>query len=105
MGWITPRSRRHIPLPPPNREDGTPQETPTASPHGLSNKGSNRFLLKYASRDEVEILSKGNGGITEMRNAVAAYEETNPLYGYLKYRRRNVLVKYLPEDCSRLIQG
>lgn len=64
-----------------------------------------RFLLKYASRDEIEILSKGNGGITEMRNAVAAYDETNPLYGYLKYRRRNVLVKYLPEDCSRLIQG
>lgn len=64
-----------------------------------------RFLLKYASRDEVEVLGKGNGGVTEMRKAVADYDETNPLYGFVKYRRRNVLIKYLPEGCSRLIQG
>jgi hypothetical protein len=63
------------------------------------------FLLKYASRDEVDILGHGNGGISELRDAVAAYDETNPLYGFLKYRRRKVLIKYLPEGCSRLIQG
>lgn len=40
-----------------------------------------------------------------MRNAVTEYDETSPLYGFLKYRRRNVIIKYLPEDCSRLIQG
>lgn len=41
-----------------------------------------------------------------MRNAVSDYEEeTSPLFGFLRYRRRNVLIKYLPEDCSRLIQG
>lgn len=40
-----------------------------------------------------------------MRNAVSAYDDTSPLYGFLKYRRRNVIVKHLPEDCSRLIQG
>lgn len=91
-----------MPLPLLSQEDGTIRSS--LSFRNMSNEVY-RFLLKYASRDEVEILSKGNGGITEMRNAVAAYEETNPLYGYLKYRRRNVLVKYLPEDCSRLIQG
>lgn len=64
-----------------------------------------RFLLKYASRDEVEVLGTGKGGIAELRKAVAEYDETNPLYGFLKYRRRNVLIKYLPEGCSRLIQG
>lgn len=64
-----------------------------------------RFLLKYASRDEVEVLGTGSGGIAELRKAVADYDETNPLYGFLKYRRRNVLIKYLPEGCSRLIQG
>ncbi|KFH43958.1 hypothetical protein ACRE_052730 [Hapsidospora chrysogenum ATCC 11550] len=63
------------------------------------------FLLKYASRDEVEVLGTGNGGIIEMRKTIAEYDETNPLYGFLKYRRRNVLIKYLPEDCSRLIQA
>lgn len=40
-----------------------------------------------------------------MRTAIAGFEEESPLYGFLRYRRRNVIVKYLPEDCSRLIQG
>ncbi|KAF9776302.1 hypothetical protein IL306_005529 [Fusarium sp. DS 682] len=63
------------------------------------------FLLKYASRDEVELLGRGSGGVVEVRNNVAEYEETSPLYGFLRYRRRNVIIKYLPEDCSRLIQA
>ncbi|KAM4062318.1 prolipoprotein diacylglyceryl transferase [Hirsutella rhossiliensis] len=63
------------------------------------------FLLKYSERDAVELLSRGNGGVVEMRNAVLDYDETSPLYGFLKYRRRNVIVKHLPEDCSRLIQA
>ncbi|KPA42757.1 hypothetical protein FLAG1_04382 [Fusarium langsethiae] len=63
------------------------------------------FLLKYASRDEVELLGRGSGGVVEVRNNVTEYEDTSPLYGFLRYRRRNVLIKYLPEDCSRLIQA
>ncbi|KAJ4304242.1 hypothetical protein N0V88_001855 [Collariella sp. IMI 366227] len=63
------------------------------------------FLLKYATRDEVELLGRGNGGIVEVRNNIAQYEEKSPLYGFLRYRRRNVIIKYLPEDCSRLIQA
>lgn len=70
-----------------------------------ANRFTNRFLLKYASRDEIEMLGRGNGGIVEIRNAISEYDETSPLYGFLRYRRRNVLIKYLPEDCSRLIQG
>jgi hypothetical protein len=69
------------------------------------NFARNRFLLKYASRDEVELLGRGNGGIVEIRNAIAAHEELEPLFGFLRYRRRNVIIKYLPEDCSRLVQG
>lgn len=64
-----------------------------------------RFLLKYASRDEVELLGSGSGGVVELRHAVEGYQEASPLYGFLRYRRRNVLIKYLPEGCSRLIQG
>ncbi|KAH6893328.1 hypothetical protein B0T10DRAFT_270693 [Thelonectria olida] len=63
------------------------------------------FLLKYASRDEVELLGRGSGGIVEVRTKISEYDETSPLYGFLRYRRRNVLIKYLPEDCSRLIQA
>lgn len=64
-----------------------------------------RFLLKYTSRDEVAVLAKGSGGTVDMRNNIAQYDETSPLFGLLRYRRRNVLIKYLPEGCSRLIQG
>ncbi|KAM7189158.1 hypothetical protein V8F20_010269 [Naviculisporaceae sp. PSN 640] len=63
------------------------------------------FLLKYSSRDEVELLGRGNGGILEVRNRIAQYEENSPLYGFLRYRRRNVIIKYQPEECSRLVQA
>ncbi|OIW33552.1 hypothetical protein CONLIGDRAFT_569808 [Coniochaeta ligniaria NRRL 30616] len=63
------------------------------------------FLLKYVSRDELELSGRGNGGIVEIRNAIAQHEDDSPLYGFLRYRRRNVLIKYLPEDCSRLVQA
>ncbi|KAI1073838.1 hypothetical protein F5B20DRAFT_565604 [Whalleya microplaca] len=63
------------------------------------------FLLKYTSRDEVELLGRGNGGIVDIRSAIAKFEETSPLYGLLKYRRRNVILKYMPEECSRLVQA
>ncbi|KZL72586.1 GPI-anchored cell surface glycoprotein [Colletotrichum tofieldiae] len=67
------------------------------------------FLLKYASRDDVELLGRGNGGIVEIRNNIAQFENENednsPLFGFLRYRRRNVIIKYLPEACSRLVQA
>ncbi|KAI1754150.1 hypothetical protein F4782DRAFT_44352 [Xylaria castorea] len=63
------------------------------------------FLLKYASRDEIDILDTGNGGISDIRSAIAKYEEPSPLYGFLRYRRRSVIIKCIPEDCSRLVQG
>ncbi|KAK0722587.1 hypothetical protein B0T26DRAFT_227474 [Lasiosphaeria miniovina] len=63
------------------------------------------FLLKYVSRDEIELLDRGSGGIVEIRNSISQYNETSPLFGFLRYRRRNVLIKYMPEDCSRLVQA
>ncbi|KAA8572803.1 hypothetical protein EYC84_003381 [Monilinia fructicola] len=63
------------------------------------------FLLKYASRDEIELMGRGNGGIVEMRNKIGQYEEPSPLFGFLRYRRRNVIIKYVPDGCSRLVQA
>ncbi|EDU48390.1 conserved hypothetical protein [Pyrenophora tritici-repentis Pt-1C-BFP] len=63
------------------------------------------FLLRYTSRDAVEVLTRGTGGAGEARAAVAQYEEKSPLYGLLLYRRRKVLVKYVPEGTSRLLQA
>lgn len=64
-----------------------------------------RFLLKYTSRDTVELLARGRNGVHEARNAIAGYEDQSPLYGCIMYRRRKVLIKYIPEGTSRLLQG
>ncbi|KAK4979494.1 hypothetical protein LTR66_010482 [Elasticomyces elasticus] len=63
------------------------------------------FLLKYVSRDAVELLGQGKAGVAEARNAVAQYTEKSPLYGLIVYRRRKVLIKYIPEGTSRLLQA
>ncbi|KZF26661.1 hypothetical protein L228DRAFT_16526 [Xylona heveae TC161] len=63
------------------------------------------FLLKYVSRDEVDILQTGAGGAAEARQAVANYVEVSPLYGFMHYRRRKVIIKYLPDGISRLLQA
>jgi hypothetical protein len=51
------------------------------------------------------VLTRGTKGAAEARAAVAQYEEKSPLYGLLLYRRRKVLIKYVPEGTSRLLQG
>jgi hypothetical protein len=50
-------------------------------------------------------LSGGGGGVVEIRNAIEKYTEKSPLYGFIQYRRRKVLLKYIPEGISRLLQG
>ncbi|OAX81168.1 hypothetical protein ACJ72_04495 [Emergomyces africanus] len=63
------------------------------------------FLLKYVSRDTVALLARGTGGVAEIRITIDGYEETSPLYGFLQYRRRKIILKYAPEGISRLIQA
>ncbi|KAM0722406.1 hypothetical protein Q7P37_001847 [Cladosporium fusiforme] len=63
------------------------------------------FLLKYTSRDEVELLAKGKGGVSEARNELLKYEDKSPLYGLIVYRRRKVLIKFIPDGTSRLLQA
>ncbi|KAI9678641.1 MAG: hypothetical protein M1817_005698 [Caeruleum heppii] len=63
------------------------------------------FLLKYSTRDAVDLLARGVGGVTELRQAIAGYTEPSPLYGFIRYRRRSVIIKYVPEGTSRLLQA
>ncbi|KAK9558381.1 hypothetical protein V6Z88_004685 [Aspergillus fumigatus] len=63
------------------------------------------FLLRYVSRDEITLLDRGTGGVPDVRSAIDSYEEISPLYGFLQYRRRKVVLSYLPEGLSRLIQA
>ena len=51
------------------------------------------------------MLARGTGGAADARGSIAQYDETSPLYGFLLYRRRKVLIKYVPEGTSRLLQG
>ncbi|MCJ1350896.1 MAG: hypothetical protein MMC33_000877 [Icmadophila ericetorum] len=62
------------------------------------------FLLKYVSRDEVELLKEGNGGFLEAKETIAAFEEKSPLFGLTQYRRKKVLLKYIPDGTSRVLQ-
>jgi hypothetical protein len=64
-----------------------------------------RFLLKYVSRDTVELLGKGTGGVPEVQKVIAGYEAKSPLYGLVQYRRKKVILKYVPDGTSRLLQG
>ena len=64
-----------------------------------------RFLLKYNTRDEVGLLQRGKSGVAEAQEAVNGYEEESPLYGFIHYRRRKVVLKYVPEGTSRLLLG
>lgn len=41
----------------------------------------------------------------EIKEAVDQHSELSPLYGFIHYRRRKVILKYLPDGISRLLQG
>ncbi|RMZ92469.1 hypothetical protein DV736_g275, partial [Chaetothyriales sp. CBS 134916] len=64
------------------------------------------LLIKYedGSRDRVQLLQSGTGGVNEARKGVEAYGEKSPLYGLVPFRRRRVLIKYVPEGTSRVFQ-
>ena len=51
------------------------------------------------------VLEKGNGGLAEVEEVVNRFGEQSPLYGFIHYRRRKVILKYIPEGTSRLLQG
>lgn len=76
-----------------------------AGRYGAMTNATNRFLLKYNSRDTVELLASGKNGVAEAKSAIAQFEEKSPLYGLIMFRRRKVLIKYIPDGTSRLLQG
>ncbi|KAL9119711.1 MAG: hypothetical protein Q9187_003738, partial [Circinaria calcarea] len=63
------------------------------------------FLLRYLSRDEVHLFKEGTGGFAQAKDAVSEYEDKSPLYGLTEYKGRKVLLKYMPDGTSRLLQA
>lgn len=68
-------------------------------------EGGGWFLLKYTARDEVKLLKRGSGGVIDIRDSITNHDEQSPLYGFVHYRRRKVILKYVPEGTSRLLQA
>lgn len=62
------------------------------------------LLLKYVTRDTIDLLQSGVGGLGEVTSAIEQYEEKSPVYGLVQYRRRKVVLKYVPQGTSRLLQ-
>ncbi|KAH0602708.1 uncharacterized protein H6S33_008358 [Morchella sextelata] len=63
------------------------------------------FWIKYTSRDDVELLCQGINGAEEMREAAEKEPDDSPLYGFIRFRRRNILIKYIPEGTSRVLKA
>ncbi|GAM90688.1 hypothetical protein ANO11243_087330 [Dothideomycetidae sp. 11243] len=63
------------------------------------------LLLKYVTRDTVDLLGSGAGGVSDARSCLAAYPDASPLYGLIMFRRKRVLIKHIPEGTSRLLQA
>ncbi|KAI5285224.1 hypothetical protein KEM52_002536, partial [Ascosphaera acerosa] len=63
------------------------------------------ILLHYVSRDTVELLANGDNGLPRLRDALAAYDQKKPLFGYVNYRSRRFILKFVPEGTSRLLLG
>lgn len=61
--------------------------------------------MKYVGRDVLDLLGRGTGGVAEIKVSIDGYGEKSPLYGFLQYRRRKVVLRYVPEGISRLVQG
>lgn len=53
----------------------------------------------------LDLLGRGTGGVAEIKVSIDGYGEKSPLYGFLQYRRRKVVLRYVPEGISRLVQG
>ncbi|KAI9816757.1 MAG: hypothetical protein M1827_001402 [Pycnora praestabilis] len=76
-----------------------------AAYEGALKEAGGWLLLKYCSRDRVELLNHGTGGVAEAREAVSYFRDISPLYGFIHYRSWKVVLKYIPEGTSRLLQA
>jgi len=64
-----------------------------------------RFMMKYSSRDDIELLGTGGSSVREMRELAYTEPNDSPLYAFVRYRRRNILIKLVPEGTSRVLKG
>src|SRR5579859_4199552 len=61
-----------------------------------------RLVLAYTSRSALYL--KGQGiGLPDLRKHLE--EEDEVLFGFLRFRRRGIVLQYTNPDCSRVVKG
>lgn len=53
----------------------------------------------------IALLGREDEGVVEVKDAADQYGKPMFLYGFVNNRRRKVILKYLPDGVSRLLQG
>ncbi|KAK6533517.1 hypothetical protein TWF694_002456 [Orbilia ellipsospora] len=63
------------------------------------------FLMKYETRDDIVLLGKGASAVKDMRELISHEPDDSPIYGFIRYRRRNILIKLVPDNTSRVLKA
>jgi hypothetical protein len=82
------------PSPSPNPDDGPPLP--------LTKLADNRLVLGYSSRSTLSLRGQGIG-LPELRLILASEKEV--LFGFLRFRRRGIVLQYTHPECSRVVKG
>ena len=61
-----------------------------------------RLVLVYSSRSTLALRAQGMG-LPELRQELEDEEEV--LFGFLRFRRRGIVLQYTNPDCSRVVKG
>ena len=58
--------------------------------------------MAYTSRSALELRAQGVG-LPDLRKQLEEEEEV--LFGFLRFRRRGIVLQYTNPDCSRVVKG
>ena len=61
-----------------------------------------RVVLGYSSRSTLSLRAQGIG-LPELRKQLE--DEKEVLFGFLRFRRRGIVLQYTHPDCSRVVKG
>jgi hypothetical protein len=61
-----------------------------------------RLVLAYESRSTLTLRAQGIG-LPDLRKQLE--DEDEVLFGFLRFRRRGIVLQYTNPDCSRVVKG
>lgn len=86
-----------------SQEDGTiPLHVWVNEEAGVEMGANDRLVLAYTSRSALCLRAQGIG-LPDLRKQLE--EEDEVLFGFLRFRRRGIVLQYTNPDCSRVVKG